>query len=121
MSIKGREGIGSVQNCFPFESMALFGIQCSYVTEECLKEWKTTNTARKLKGAVSAARFVFELCQTLVSYLSRWNCYCFCLETFQDNSVCSIAHWSFRIKKNLFELQLTICAVENLISMSFYC
>ncbi|XP_024388621.1 THO complex subunit 2 isoform X2 [Physcomitrium patens] len=46
--------------------MALFGIQCSYVTEECLKEWKTTNTARKLKGAVSAARFVFELCQTLV-------------------------------------------------------
>ncbi|KAG0583882.1 hypothetical protein KC19_3G168800 [Ceratodon purpureus] len=46
--------------------MALFGIQCAYVTEERVKEWKSTNTARKVKVAVPAARFVFELCQTLV-------------------------------------------------------
>ena len=47
--------------------MALSAIQCLYVTEECVKEWKTTNAARKLKVEVVAARFVFELCQTVVS------------------------------------------------------
>ena len=46
--------------------MALFGIQCLYVTEDRVKEWKTTNTARKFKAVVPPARFVFELCQTLV-------------------------------------------------------
>lgn len=47
--------------------MALSSIQCLYLTEECVKEWKATNAARKLKVEVVAARFVFELCQTVVS------------------------------------------------------
>lgn len=53
-------------DCLLQVAMALFGIQCLYVTEDRAKEWKTTNTARKFKAVVPPARFVFELCQTLV-------------------------------------------------------
>lgn len=61
-------------DCLLQVAMALFGIQCLYVTEDRAKEWKTTNTARKFKAVVPPARFVFELCQTLVSCCALLNC-----------------------------------------------
>ncbi|CAK9221020.1 unnamed protein product, partial [Sphagnum troendelagicum] len=46
--------------------MALSAIRCQYVTEDCIREWKSTNSARKLAISVTPSRFVFELCQTVV-------------------------------------------------------
>ncbi|KAL2653101.1 hypothetical protein R1flu_021229 [Riccia fluitans] len=41
-------------------------LECKYVTEEYVKEWKATNNARKLPFEVLPARFVYELSWTVV-------------------------------------------------------
>ncbi|CAM6089899.1 unnamed protein product [Calypogeia fissa] len=46
--------------------MAVVALECKYVTEECMREWKSTNSARKLHVEVAPARFIYELCWTVV-------------------------------------------------------
>ncbi|KAL3684910.1 hypothetical protein R1sor_002932 [Riccia sorocarpa] len=41
-------------------------LECKYVTEEYLREWKSSNNARKLPFEVIPARFVYELSWTVV-------------------------------------------------------
>ncbi|BBM99302.1 THO complex subunit 2 [Marchantia polymorpha subsp. ruderalis] len=46
--------------------MAVLALECKYVTEEYVKEWKSNNSARKLSIEVPPARFVYELCWTVI-------------------------------------------------------
>lgn len=50
--------------------MAVVALECKFVTEECIREWKSTNSARKLHIEVSPARFIYELCWTVVRMAS---------------------------------------------------
>lgn len=46
--------------------MALLSVECKYVTEDCIREWKTAGSNFKLQAPVPAARFIYELCWTMV-------------------------------------------------------
>ncbi|XP_010271209.1 PREDICTED: THO complex subunit 2 isoform X2 [Nelumbo nucifera] len=46
--------------------MSLPPIECKYVTEECLREWKNGNTNFKVPNPVPALRFLYELCWAMV-------------------------------------------------------
>ncbi|XP_017222292.2 THO complex subunit 2 [Daucus carota subsp. sativus] len=46
--------------------MSLPPVECVYVTEECLKEWKNGNPSFKLNQSVPIVRFLYELCWSMV-------------------------------------------------------
>ncbi|KAL8105802.1 THO complex subunit 2 isoform X3 [Apium graveolens] len=46
--------------------MSLPPVECVYVTEDCLKEWKTGNPSFKLTQSVPIVRFLYELCWSMV-------------------------------------------------------
>ncbi|KAJ4960752.1 hypothetical protein NE237_020662 [Protea cynaroides] len=46
--------------------MSLPSIECKYLTEECLREWKSGNSNFKVQIPVPVARFIYELCWTMV-------------------------------------------------------
>lgn len=46
--------------------MSLPPIECKFITEECLREWKNGNTNFKLPDSVPMLRFLYELCWTMV-------------------------------------------------------
>ncbi|KAI4313667.1 hypothetical protein L6164_026626 [Bauhinia variegata] len=46
--------------------MSLPAIECIYVTEDCLREWKNGNPAGKFSEPVPMLRFLYELCWTMV-------------------------------------------------------
>ncbi|KAK7370058.1 hypothetical protein VNO80_12112 [Phaseolus coccineus] len=46
--------------------MSLPPIECVYVTEECVREWRSGNHALKVSQAVPMLRFLYELCWTMV-------------------------------------------------------
>ncbi|KAI3847949.1 hypothetical protein MKX03_017474 [Papaver bracteatum] len=46
--------------------MSLPPIECKFITEECLREWKNGNTNFKLPNSVLMLRFLYELCWTMV-------------------------------------------------------
>eukprot|EP01018_Ginkgo_biloba_P036677 Gb_33812 [translate_table: standard] len=46
--------------------MALPSVEYKHVTEECVREWKTAGSTYKVQVPVPPARFIYELCWTLV-------------------------------------------------------
>ncbi|RDX96895.1 THO complex subunit 2, partial [Mucuna pruriens] len=46
--------------------MSLPPIECVYVTEECVREWRSGNLALKVSQPVPMLRFLYELCWTMV-------------------------------------------------------
>ncbi|KAL5174674.1 THO complex subunit 2 [Glycine soja] len=46
--------------------MSLPPIECVYVTEECIREWRSGNPALKVSQPVPMLRFLYELCSTMV-------------------------------------------------------
>ncbi|RZC14072.1 THO complex subunit 2 isoform B [Glycine soja] len=46
--------------------MSLPPIECAYVTEECIREWRSGNPALKVSQPVPMLRFLYELCWTMV-------------------------------------------------------
>ncbi|MED6155998.1 THO complex subunit 2 [Stylosanthes scabra] len=46
--------------------MSLPPIECIYVTEDCIREWKSGNPALKVSEPVPSLRFLYELCWTMV-------------------------------------------------------
>lgn len=46
--------------------MSLPPIECKYVTEECLREWKNGNTEFRVSNPVPMLRFLYELCWSMV-------------------------------------------------------
>ncbi|GAY56567.1 hypothetical protein CUMW_172890 [Citrus unshiu] len=46
--------------------MSLPQIQCKYITEECLREWKNGNPSFRVPDPVPMLRFLYELCSTTV-------------------------------------------------------
>ncbi|XP_043721403.1 THO complex subunit 2 [Telopea speciosissima] len=46
--------------------MSLPLIDCKYLTEECLREWKNGNSNFKVQTPVPVARFLYEICWTMV-------------------------------------------------------
>ncbi|XP_047148884.1 THO complex subunit 2-like [Vigna umbellata] len=47
--------------------MSLSSIESIYVTEECVREWRSGNPALKVAQAVPMLRFLYELCWTMVT------------------------------------------------------
>ncbi|GFZ15645.1 similar to THO2 [Actinidia rufa] len=46
--------------------MSLPSVECVYVTEECVREWKNGNSIFKAPIPVPVLRFLYELCWTMV-------------------------------------------------------
>lgn len=46
--------------------MSLPPIECKYVTEECLREWKNGNSEFRVSNPVPILRFLYELCWSMV-------------------------------------------------------
>ncbi|XLS53180.1 hypothetical protein HN51_013857 [Arachis hypogaea] len=46
--------------------MSLPPIECIYVTEDCVREWKSGNPALRVSEPVPSLRFLYELCWTMV-------------------------------------------------------
>ncbi|KAA8529838.1 hypothetical protein F0562_034393 [Nyssa sinensis] len=46
--------------------MSLPPVECTYVTEDCIREWKSGNPGFKVPNQVPMLRFVYELCWTMV-------------------------------------------------------
>ncbi|KAJ4972997.1 hypothetical protein NE237_006171 [Protea cynaroides] len=49
-----------------FVKICLPPIECKYVTEECIREWKNESSNFKVQNPVILARFLYELCWTMV-------------------------------------------------------
>lgn len=48
--------------------MSVPPVQCVYVTEDCVREWKTGNSSLKVSQPVPMLRFLYELAWTMVRY-----------------------------------------------------
>ncbi|XP_044488002.1 THO complex subunit 2 isoform X2 [Mangifera indica] len=46
--------------------MSLPQIECKYITEECIREWKSGNPTFRITNSVSMLRFLYELCSAMV-------------------------------------------------------
>ncbi|KAJ0095472.1 hypothetical protein Patl1_15609 [Pistacia atlantica] len=46
--------------------MSLPQIECKYITEECIREWKNGNPTFRVTNSVPMLRFLHELCSTMV-------------------------------------------------------
>ncbi|XP_031492162.1 THO complex subunit 2 isoform X2 [Nymphaea colorata] len=46
--------------------MSSLSVECKFVTEDCIREWKVGSNGFRLAGPVPATRFIYELCWAMV-------------------------------------------------------